>query len=91
MSVDRKRTEIVYAVILQLVKGGESELRPGNVNSVLRERGQPMGTWEVRGEFSNLQAQGFIDLDEATGYWHMTENAAQEKTAGATLEDCGGR
>ncbi len=82
MSIDRKRTEIVYAVILQLVKGGESELRPGSVNSILRDRGQPMGTWEVRVELSNLQAQGLIDLDEATGYWHITENAVREKQSG---------
>lgn len=78
MSVDRKRTETVYAIILELVEGGLQQLRPGNVNSVLRERGQPMGTWEVRGEFSILQAQGLIDLDTATGDWQVTENATRK-------------
>jgi repressor of nif and glnA expression len=78
MSVDRKRTETVYAIILELVEGGLQQLRPGNVNSALRERGQPMGTWEVRGEFSILQAQGLIDLDTATGDWHVTENATRK-------------
>lgn len=77
MSVGRKRTEIVYAIILELVEDGLQQLRPGNVNSALRERGQPMDTWEVRGEFSNLQARGLIALDTATGDWHVTKNAAR--------------
>ena len=79
MSTDRKRTETVYAIILELVQGGLEHLRAGNVNDTLRERGQPMGSWEVRGEFTNLQAQGLIELDETTGDWHTTENAPQTK------------
>jgi hypothetical protein len=79
MSTERKRTETVYAIILELVQGGLEHVRPGNVNDTLRERGQPMGGWEVRGEFTNLQAKGLLELDEATGDWHTTENTPENK------------
>ncbi|NKC00184.1 MAG: hypothetical protein GKR90_17085 [Pseudomonadales bacterium] len=51
MSFEKRRTRTVYDVIQELFAEGKSSIRPGDVNSVLRARGMPMGTWEVRAEF----------------------------------------
>ena len=57
MSIEKRRTATVYGIIRELFADGKTSVRPGDVNSVLRERGMPMGTWEVRAEFSSLEAQ----------------------------------
>ena len=69
MSVERRRTEVVREVIQALFASGRTQVRPGDVNSVLRERGMPMGTWEVRAEFTTLEAEGAVVLDPATAGW----------------------
>ena len=69
MSVERRRTEVVRGIIQELFAGGRAQVRPGDVNSALRERGMPMGTWEVRAEFTRLEAEGAIKLDPATAGW----------------------
>jgi hypothetical protein len=48
---------------------------------VLRDRELPMGTWEVRREFTRLEAEGAIACDPATGLWHLTGRDAV-RTAG---------
>ena len=75
MSLAHRRTEIVFAVIQELVSRGHTALRPGDVNSELRKRGEPLGTWEVRAEFNELAKQNRLACDEDTGQWHLTENA----------------
>ncbi|MDA1074392.1 MAG: hypothetical protein O3A63_06475 [Proteobacteria bacterium] len=77
MSIDRRRTAIVFEIVKELVAGGKTEFRPGDVNSILRERNQPMGTWEVRGEFSRLEDINAIAIDAATGNWHLVDEAAK--------------
>lgn len=69
MSVERRRTEVVREIIQELFASGRSEVRPGDVNSALRQRGMPMGTWEVRAEFTALEAEGALSLDHATAGW----------------------
>ena len=82
MSVQRKRTETIYAIFRELVDGGRDSVRPGDINTVLRDRGQPMGTWEVRRELSRLEDEGLISCDAATTEWHLTEKGASMQKAG---------
>jgi len=81
LSIDRRRTAIVFDIIKEVVAGGKAEFRPGDVNSILRERNQPMGTWEVRGEFSRLQDCNAISLDVATGNWRLIDQAAKTQAS----------
>jgi hypothetical protein len=76
LSKEHPRTEAVYKIIVELFANGKTSIRPGDVNSALRERGSPMGTWEVRAEFSQLERIGRIKCDEATGDWQLTENVS---------------
>jgi len=63
--------DLVASVVEKLVADGRAEFRPGDVVSRLREQNQPMGTWEVRGELSKLEAEGMIENDADTGLWRM--------------------
>ena len=76
MSFEKRRTATVYGIIQELFAEGKSSIRPGDVNSVLRERGMPMGTWEVRAEFSRLEREAALECDADTGNWHLTENSS---------------
>ena len=80
MKKEHPRTELVYEVICELIEQGKSSVRPGDVNSVLRERGAPLGTWEVRAEFTQLERIGRITCDEDTGNWHLAANASLKNT-----------
>ena len=80
MSIETRRTVTVHNVIKELFAGGKTAIRPGDVNAVLRERGMPMGTWEVRAEFSRLERQAEIACDEASGTWHLTEHSSLKET-----------
>ncbi len=71
MSLDQRRTDLVATVVQALVAEGNAEFRPGDVVSRLRERNQPMGTWEVRGELSKLEAAGMLENDPETGRWRL--------------------
>lgn len=74
MSVEQRRTKLVLSVIQDLVAAGQGDFQPGDVNAALRRQGQPLGTWEVRGEFSTLTADGWIELNPATGRWTLAKN-----------------
>lgn len=71
MSLAQRRTNLVLAVIEELVEQGRREFRPGDVVSRLRERNQPLGAWEVRGELSNLEAEGVIEVNAETALWRL--------------------
>ena len=75
MSLDRKRTEIVYEIARGLVAGGRAVFRSGDVCSVLRDRNQPLSAWQVRGEFHTLKEQGLIQLNSESGDWRLTGDA----------------
>ena len=70
----------MYGVIRELFANGKTSIRYGDVNSVLRQLGMPMGTWEVRAEFSRLEQQAAIELDPGTGAWYLTENSSLKDT-----------
>ena len=80
MSTDQRRTETVYNVIKQLIADGKTTVRPGDVNAVLRERNAPMGTWQVRAEFTYLETQDLLVCDPETGDWRLTENTSLKDT-----------
>ena len=82
MSIERRRTEAVYAVIEELFASGRESVRPGDVNAVLRERNAPLGTWEVRAEFTRLESEGRIACNEDTGDWHLADPASLQDAAG---------
>ena len=82
MSIEQRRTELVYSLIQELVEQGKSHLRPGDVNALLRERGAPLGTWEVRAEFTELEQDGRIVYDADTGDWHLNDSASLQDAAG---------
>ncbi len=84
MSLAHRRTEAVFSVLKELYENGKTDFRPGDVNTVLRERGEPLGTWEVRAEFTELERQNRIVCNEDTGMWHLAENAEN-----ASLQDAG--
>ena len=73
---------MVYTIIRELVANGKTAVRPGDVNTQLRERGSPMGTWEVRAEFSRLESDGRLACDEDTGDWYLTESPSLQDAAG---------
>ena len=80
MSFEKRRTATVASIIAELIAGGKSSLRPGDVNAELRERGNPMGTWEVRAEFSRLEELGEIQLDAASGTWQLSAETTLRET-----------
>ena len=80
MSIERRRTKIIFAVIQELIEQGRTAFQAGEVMSALRERGQPLELWEVRGEFSILQADGLIVLDEDSADWSLSEAASKQAT-----------
>ena len=72
LSLARRRTDVVRSVIEKLAAAGRREFRPGDVVEELRRQNQPMGTWEVRGELSILQAEGTVALNPETAVWQLT-------------------
>ena len=77
MKTLQKRTRLVLDTFKQLIADGLSEIRPGNVASLLREKGQPLGAWEVRYEFSSLESEGLIACDAESGAWHLTSGQSR--------------
>ena len=78
MTTEQRRTDKVYATIVELVDSGTRLFRPGTVAAFLRERGEPIDTWELRGEFSNLEAAGLISVDPATSDWSLASESSRK-------------
>lgn len=75
MSIEHRRTEAVFAIVTDLFADGRDSIRPGDVSEVLREQNAPIGSWQVRAEFSLLEADGRLVCDEETGDWHLGDVA----------------
>lgn len=75
MSIDEHRTDEIYAVIRSLVASGTPSFRPGHIADALREAGDPLLSWEIRGELARLESRGLISVDPATGAYSLTEAA----------------
>jgi len=69
---DPRRTDLVQRTFDELAATGRFDggLRPSDIGAHLRERGEPLGTWEIRYELSQLEHAGKIELDANTGRWH---------------------
>lgn len=75
MSIDQHRTDEIYAVIRSLAESGTNSFRPGHIADALRAAGDPLLTWEIRGELSRLESRGLIRVDPATGAYALTDAA----------------
>jgi hypothetical protein len=73
VTADRRRTDLVLRVFKELVTTGVDGVLPGAINERLRKLGEPMGTWEVRGALSTLEAEGEIVIDDDSGAWHLAD------------------
>ncbi len=80
MSIEHQRTEAIFEVIQELVAGGKTAFRPGDVADVFRDRNTPIPVWMLRAEFSTLEAQKRIACDAETGDWHLAEGQSLSST-----------
>jgi hypothetical protein len=71
LSIGHRRTKLVFTTFEELVVEGQSEIRPGDITQRLREKNLPLSYWEVRGELSNLEAEGLIEVRPETGGWQL--------------------
>lgn len=70
----RERTQKVFDAIKKSVANkADVKFSAGDVSQTLRDGGFPLGSWEVRGEFSALQGVDMIALDEDSAQWHLTQ------------------
>ena len=76
MSIDKRRTEIVEAVIDEIVENGKATFKPGDVADLLRDKNDPISVWQVRAEFSSLEGAGLIDFDSETALWKRKESSS---------------
>ena len=65
----------MFDAIEALREAGKATFRPGDVTAHLRTHHMPVGAWEVRGELSNLERLGLIELDEETAVWQLVNGA----------------
>ena len=71
MSEDARRLKLVHAAIEALIAAGATEFRAGDVATYHRNLGEPIPVWELRGLFTQLAEKGLIEIDTATGAWHV--------------------
>ena len=75
VSTQLRRTHEVLDIFKLLIADGRGSdgLRAGDICTRLREMGRPIDTWQVRGELSNLEANGSIVVDSHTGAWFLVD------------------
>jgi hypothetical protein len=78
LSIGHRRTKLVFSTFEELAGDGHKEIRPGDITTRLRERNLPLSYWEVRGELSNLEAEGLIEVDAETGAWRLIAKAVRK-------------
>jgi len=76
---DRRQTDLILRVFKDLVATGMDRVLPGAINDRLRRLSEPMGTWEVRGALSTLEAEGEIVIDEDTGAWYLADKGDKQQ------------
>ena len=77
MTNDRRRVDLVMRVFKELIAAGANGVSPGAINTRLRELAEPMGTWEVRGALTTLEADGEIVIDQPSGTWFLADAGAK--------------
>ena len=75
MSIDKRRTEIVEAVIDEIVENGKATFKPGEVADLLRDKNEPISVRQLRAEFSSLEGAGLIDFDSETALWKRKDSS----------------
>ena len=71
VSLDKRRIEIISAVIRDLTEQGKKEVRPGDVAEKLRASNSPIGVWQIRADFAQLTDVGFLELEHKRGFWRL--------------------
>ena len=71
VSLDKRRIEIISAVIRELTEQGKNEGRPGDVAEKLRASNSPIGVWQIRADFAQLTDEGFLKLEHDRGFWQL--------------------
>ena len=71
VSLDKRRIEIISAVIRELTEQGENEVRPSDVAEKLRTSNSPIGVWQIRADFAQLTDEGFLELEHKSGSWRL--------------------
>ena len=71
VSLDKRRIEIISAVIRELTEQGKNEVRPGDVAEKLRTSNSPIGVWQIRADFAQLTDDGFLELEHKSGSWRL--------------------
>ena len=71
VSLDKRRIEIISAVIRELTQQGKNEVRPGDVAEKLRTSNSPIGVWQIRADFAQLTDEGFLELEHKSGSWRL--------------------
>lgn len=81
MSQPNERTQKVFNAIKKAVDNSASTpVRSGDISQILRDGGFPLGSWEIRAEFSALQSLKLLELNPAQATWSLTgEGAATDK------------
>ncbi len=76
-SQSKERAQKVFVAIKEATQNNTSNyFRVGTISETLRNGGFPLGSWEVRGEFTTLANNGFIALDPASAQWQLTASGA---------------
>ena len=71
VSLDKRRIEIIAAVITELTQEGKKGVRPGDVAEKLRTSNSPIGVWQIRADFAQLTDEGFLELEHKRGFWRL--------------------
>ena len=74
MSLDKRRIEIISAVIRELAEQGKKEVRPGDIAEKLRTSNSPIGVWQIRADFAQLTDEGFLELEHDRGFWRLAQD-----------------
>ena len=70
----KERAQKVFTAIKETTANNPgSYFRVGGVSETLRNGGFPLGSWEVRGEFTTLAKAGYVKLDAASARWQLTD------------------
>ena len=90
MTIDQRRSEEVFGIIEELFANGATSVQPGDVSTALRARNAPMGSWQIRAEFSALEVLERIVFDAESGTWHLAPSfRASAEVEPASLRDAG--
>ena len=75
MSETLRLTKAIYEAVCRVVADGNVSLRPGDIVGYFRDQDRPLGSWEVRGQFTRLENLGLLKIDATTGIWELVEGA----------------